>query len=93
MTDKSRMFKVYPTEYVRGFVPTYCLTEDSAWATLMDMEEQTGVEWAIEFPEWAKRKENALNRLCQMVETMSDKAGAENLMKVVNYIEKYWTAE
>lgn len=41
------MWKVYPTEYVRGFVATYCQTEmDAEWEQLR-MEIATGVEWVI----------------------------------------------
>ncbi|MBO7509933.1 MAG: hypothetical protein J6T35_02010 [Bacteroidales bacterium] len=40
-------FKVYPTEYVRGFVPTYCLTMESAMDERKKMQKATGVEWRV----------------------------------------------
>ena len=89
--DKSRMYKVYPTEYVRGFVPTYCESEDDAWQEQMNMEQQTGVEWAIEFPEWAKMKEKAMNALSDLLEwgNLSEQA-ANDLQHTIVMIYKYW---
>lgn len=49
--DKRLMWKVYPTEYVRGFVPTYCSDRMSAEWEQLKMEIATGVEWRIKNPE------------------------------------------
>jgi hypothetical protein len=40
-------WKVYPTEYVPGFVATYCKSEISAEWQQMRMQIATGVEWKI----------------------------------------------
>lgn len=44
------MWKVYPTEYVRGFVATYCRSRMDAEWERMSMEIATGVEWRIQNP-------------------------------------------
>lgn len=48
--DKSKMWKVWPTEHVRGFVPTYCASRMSAEWEQLAMEMATGVEWRITNP-------------------------------------------
>lgn len=40
-------FKVYPVAYVKGFVPTYCRTMDSAMEQRDKMTKATGVEWRV----------------------------------------------
>lgn len=48
--NKFEMWKVWQTEYVRGFVPTYCKSRmDAEWEQLK-MEMATGVEWKITNP-------------------------------------------
>ena len=90
MNDKSKMFRVYPTEPVRGYTHTYCITEDDAWEELMNMEEQTGVEWAIEFPDWAIQKESVLNDLFDLLERTTDSVLAGRLQKTIVTIDKGW---
>ena len=87
------MYRVYPTERVKGYTHTYCMTEDAAWQTLMDMEEATGVEWAIAFPFWARQKEQVLNALMAVAEKIEDTSIAEQLSKCALTIDKYWTME
>lgn len=48
--NKQLMWKVYPTEYVCGFVPTYCPDRMSAEWEQLKMEIATGVEWRIKAP-------------------------------------------
>lgn len=50
MNDKRMMWKVWPTKYVRGFVPTYCKSRMSAEWGKMKMEMASGVEWRITNP-------------------------------------------
>lgn len=87
------MYRVYPTEPVRGFTHTYCPTEGGAWEVLLEMEEASGVEWAIQFPEWAKMKEKALNGLLEVLEGVESGEQANRLQHAIVLIDKYWTNE
>ena len=87
------MYRVYPTERVKGYTHTYCMTEDAAWQTLMDMEEQTGVEWAIAAPEWARIKEKVINGLSNILNRMDDGEDAKKMVRIINTIDKYWAME
>lgn len=40
-------FKVFPVTYVKGFVPTYCRTMESAMDERKKMQKATGVEWRV----------------------------------------------
>lgn len=50
MSDKSGMWKVWPTENVRGFVPTYCTSRMNAEWEQLALEAATGIEWRITNP-------------------------------------------
>lgn len=50
MTDKSKMWKVWPTEAVPGFCATYCKSRMSAEWEQLKMEMASGVEWRITNP-------------------------------------------
>ena len=47
MKTNEYKFKVFPTQYVRGFVPTYCITMECAMRVRERMEGATGVEWRV----------------------------------------------
>lgn len=50
MNNKSKMWKVWPTEPVPGFVATYCKSRmDAEWEQLK-MEMASGIEWRITNP-------------------------------------------
>lgn len=40
-------FKVFPVTYVKGFVPTYCLTLECAMKVRKQMSDVTKVEWRV----------------------------------------------
>lgn len=91
--DKSKMYRVYPTEPVSGYTHTYCMTENDAWEQLLEMEEQSGVEWAIQFPEWAKHKEGIMNVLSEVLEGMAQGEEADKLQHAIVMIDRYWNNE
>ena len=47
MRNEEYKFKVFPVQYVRGFVATYCKTMECAMRCREQMEEVTGVEWRV----------------------------------------------
>lgn len=67
MNDKSKMWKVYPTEYVSGFVATYCMDFESAWMRQGELGFYSGVDWAIEAP-----SDNAARAELERVERLMD---------------------
>ena len=44
---KTTTFKVYPLEYIRGFVATFVSTREQAEQQKKYWEERTWVEWGI----------------------------------------------
>lgn len=40
-------FKVFPTQYVKGFCPSFCRTMEGAMAYRAQMEKVTRVEWRV----------------------------------------------
>ena len=47
METNNYKFKVFPTQYVKGFVPTFCRTMECAMKVRKQMMDLTGVEWRV----------------------------------------------
>ncbi len=45
--EQNYKYKVFPTQYVKGFVPTFCKTMECAMVVRRRMTDQTGIEWRV----------------------------------------------